>query len=507
MKRKLLKAILIILSGAVLTLAFAPFRIDILAIVGLCIFFYLLSNTTSLKQAFCRSLLFGIGFFGTSISWVYVSIHLFTESIAAGTAAAVALVILLSFLHIVPFAICSYLLTKNSRNYIKLIVYPALWTLFEIVKANLLWGGFPWVSIGYSQTESPLIWFANIGGVYLVSYVVAFISCLIVFYMLPIIQDKKLKKPLIAIIIIGLLYLSGAIISIIQPDYHTSKEQKVTLVQGDFGQGFKWERDNFIKMKAYYKKIAEQHQNSLIILSENAVTSFRQYQVPYFNELTDINIENNNAMLVGSLNLQKVSDNTSHIYNSSIIVGNGHGVYNKHHLVPFGEYFPIKFFGYVDSAGLSNFNQGRYIQPLMDAFGTPLANFMCYETAYPEQIRDQLQGAGYISIISDDSWFGDSIARYQQLQISEVRAIENSKFVLSTTSNGITAIIAPDGTITKQIPKDIRANLEGNIYINHFKSIWGSLGMSIIYILILFSIFLTIVLKISTETKKYITLN
>lgn len=503
MKNKLLKIPLILLSGAILTLAFAPFRIDILAIIALCIFFYLLSNATTLKQVFSTSLLFGIGFFGTSISWVYVSIHLFTDSVAAGIAAAIALVILLSFLHIVPFAMCSYLLTQGSKNYIKLIIYPALWTLFEIVKANLLWGGFPWVSIGYSQTESPLIWLANIGGVYLVTYVVAFISCLIVFYMLPLIKERqKNLKPLFAIVVVGLIYLFGVLISHLQPNYHTDKLQNVTLVQGDFIQGFKWDRDNFFKMEDYYKKLAEKQHDSLIILAENSIPAFRQYQSAYFKELTKINNKNNNAMLVGSLNLEKINDRTSHIYNSSIIVGKGYGVYNKHHLVPFGEYFPIKFFGYVDSAGLSNFNTGKYIQPLMNAFNTPLANFMCYETAYPEQIRDQLQGAGFISIISDDSWFGDSIARYQQLQISEVRAIENAKFVLSTTSNGITAIIAPDGSINDQIPKDIRANLNGKIYINHFKTLWTILGMSLIYLIIIGSVAIAVLTKIITESKK-----
>ncbi|MDE4984425.1 apolipoprotein N-acyltransferase, partial [Francisella tularensis subsp. holarctica] len=72
--------------------------------------------------------------------------------------------------------------TRKANNFAKLLINPALWTLFEIVKANLLWGGFPGVSLGYSQTESPLIWYANVGGVYLVRYIIAFMACLITFY-------------------------------------------------------------------------------------------------------------------------------------------------------------------------------------------------------------------------------------------------------------------------------------------------------------------------------------
>ncbi|QIV94628.1 apolipoprotein N-acyltransferase [Allofrancisella frigidaquae] len=492
MKKTILNLILATLSGSLLTLAFAPFRIDIIAIVALCIFFYLLNKCSKLKSSFLISAFFGIGFFGTSISWVYISIHLFTDSVVAGIVAAIALVILLSFLHTIPFGIGSYLLTKKSNNFIKLLIYPALWTLFEVVKANLLWGGFPWVSLGYSQTESPLIWYANVGGVYFVTYIIALISALIVLYLFN--KAKNIRKTSLIITTITLIYIGGYVISKNQPSTQTNEVQKVVLVQGDFIQGFKWNQDNFIKMQAYYKSMASKYQNSLIILAENALPDYRQYQHLYFEELTKIANQNNNAILVGSLSI----DN-SKIYNSSTILGKGKGIYNKHHLVPFGEYFPIKFFGYIDSVGLSNFNAGTRIQPIMQAFDYPLANFICYEIGYPEQVRDQLQGARLISVISDDSWFGDSIARDQQLQISQVRAIETSKYVLATTSNGITAIIDPSGIIVKELPKDTQATLESEIYLNDFETIWLKIGMSLIFLVIGISIIFVTIFKIIKE--------
>ncbi len=491
MKNNIFKAIVTVLSGALLTLAFAPFRIDILAIVSLIIFFYILDKSKKIRGAFFTSVLFGLGFFGTSISWVYISIHLFTQSVVAGLAAAIALVILLSFLHIIPFGTFSYILTRKANNFTKILIYPALWTLFEIVKANLLWGGFPWVSLGYSQTESPLIWFANIGGVYFVSYIVIFITCLIAFY---ICNKSSIKKIISCVVIICVLYICGLIIKHNQHSIETNQAQKVDLVQGDFIQGFKWDQDNFVKMEKYYENVAKEHKNALIIFSENAIPSYRQYLGPYFNSLAKIANKNNSALLIGSLSIEQ-SGNSSKIYNSSIIIGKGHGVYNKHHLVPFGEYFPIKFFGYVDSAGLSNFNAGHEVQPIMNAFGYPLANFICYEVGYPEQVRDQLQGAKIISVISDDSWFGDSIARDQQLQISQVRAIENAKFVLTTTSNGITSIINTRGKIEKELPKDTRGILEKTVYLNSYTTIWIEIGMNLIFSLIIFSLVIGIILK------------
>ncbi|MDE4986617.1 apolipoprotein N-acyltransferase, partial [Francisella tularensis subsp. holarctica] len=76
--------------------------------------------------------------------------------------------------HIIPCGTFSYIRTRQAHTCAKLLLDPALWTLFEIVKANLHWGGFPWVSLVYSQTESPMIWYANVVGVYLVSYIIAF---------------------------------------------------------------------------------------------------------------------------------------------------------------------------------------------------------------------------------------------------------------------------------------------------------------------------------------------
>lgn len=321
------------------------------------------------------------------------------------------------------------------------------------------------------------------------------IASLIVFF---ICDNTSTKKTISVVAIIVTLYLGGYLIKHNQPEIQTNQPQKVVLIQGDFVQGFKWDRDNFAKMQKYYQQAASKYKDSLIILSENAIPNYRQFMSEYFRNLTKSANKNNNAMLIGSLSADQSAAGTK-IYNSSIIIGKGEGVYNKHHLVPFGEYFPIKFFGYVDSVGLSSFNAGDNIQPIMTAFGSPIANFICYEVAYPEQVRDQLQGARLISIISDDSWFGDSIAREQQLQISQVRAIENSKYVLTTTSNGITAVINSDGIIVKELPKDTRASLEQTVYLNDYHSIWMKIGMALIFGLIILSLVIGIILKELTK--------
>lgn len=493
MKKIIFKYLPLFISGAILTLAFAPFRLDFVAFISLAVLFYILNNSKSFKETFAISTTFGIGFFSTSISWVYISINLFTQSMAAGLIAAIALVILLSFLQLIPFGIFTYWLTNKSSKCVKLMSYPALWTLFEYVRGNLLWGGFPWASLGYSQTETSLIWYSNIGGVYLTTYITAMIATIVALC----ISSKNIKQSITSIFVIFFIFLGGHAINLNRPDITSEQQQNVALVQGDFIQGFKWDANNFLAMKAYYKKIAEKNKDTLIILAENALPTYRQNISNYLKQLNDITIKNHSAVIIGSLNIDKYN----RIYNSSIVVGDGSGTYNKHHLVPFGEYFPISFFGYVDSVGLSIMSQGNAIQPVMTAFGKPFANFICYDVGYPDQVRNQLQGSEFISVISDDSWFGDSIARDQQLQISQVRAIENYRYLLATTSNGITAVIKPDGSIESELAKDTRGVLKAKIYYLTDETIWFKIGMSLIWILISIGVIVPLALNILKKIK------
>ena len=492
--KKIFPYILALLSGVILTLAFAPFRIDIIAIISLCIFFVLVDRAnTKLKKALI-GFIFGLGFYTTGLAWVSVSIELFTDSFAVGASAALLLVIIASLITSTAFALITNYLVRKEQLRLKIFVFPAIWTFVEILKANAIFGGFPWVSIGYSQTENHLIWYASIGGVYFVTYIVAFISSLIAFLIIPNIKDiKKVSASLLVIFVIFVIYVLGFTISNHQWYKITSDKQKVVMVQGDFVQGFKWDYDNFNKIKEYYKNIASKYKNSIILLSENSIPYYKEYSLDYFKEINDIAKNNNSSVLLGSMSI----DNDGKYYNAATVVGDGYGTYRKHHLVPFGEYFPlISSFSYPDKFGLSSFSSGDAIQPLMSMHGSNVANFICYEIGYPEQVRDQLQKAGFITVISDDSWFGDSIARYQHLQITQVRAIENAKYVLHDTNNGITVIINPEGQIVEMLPKNTQAILESDVYSTQSYTIWSKIGMLLIWFIIISSITTAVIIRL-----------
>ena len=488
--------LLIVFFGAILTLSFAPYRIDIIAIISMSVFFYFIDNASTKFRKFAISFLFGFAFYSSSVYWIYIPVSLFTGYLSAGILLALLLITVATFVTTVPFTLLIHFLTrKNDNNIAKIIIYPALWVLFEIFKAKVIFGGFPWVSLGYSQTESPLIQYANVGSVYFVSYIIALIAIILALY----ISSKNKKKIAYSLITIFIIYSLGYLISLHNFYKIEGKAQKVTLVQGDFVSGFKWNYNNFQKMQTYYKNIASKTKNSMIFYSENSLPTYKSFMPFYLKNLKEIALKNNDSIMVGSLDSNK---NRSKYYNASYIVGNGSGTYLKHHLVPFGEYFPIiSSLEYSKKAGLTGFSKGKEIQPLMNMFNNKVANFICYEIAYPEQVRLQLQNASFISVISDDSWFGNSNASYQQLQMAQVRAIENSKYVVATSSSGITAIINPKGKIIKSLPKNKQATLTGYVYKTKSNTIWQIIGMYLIYGIIIISLLTVIIIFFKIDIK------
>ena len=259
--------LLILFFGTILTLSFAPYRIDIIAIISMSIFFYFINNTSTKFHKFTISFLFGFAFYSSSIYWVYIPVSLFTGYLSAGILLALLLITVATFVTTVPFALLIHFLTgKNANNITKIIIYPALWVLFEIFKAKVIFGGFPWVSLGYSQTESTLIQYANIGSVYFVSYIITLIAIILVLY----IPSKNKRKIAYSLITVFIIYGLGYLISLHNFYKIEGKPQKVTLVQGDFASGFKWNYNNFQKMQTYYKNIASKTKNSMIFYSENS---------------------------------------------------------------------------------------------------------------------------------------------------------------------------------------------------------------------------------------------
>lgn len=441
---------LALIAGMLLTVAFAPFHIFPLAILCPAILVGAWLQASP-KQAFWRGYLFGLGHFTTGIYWVYISIHTFGQ--ASFLLSSIITISLIAILALFP-AYTGYLLKRffplnNSKNLI--LAFPALWTLLEWAR-SLIATGFPWLLLGYSQTTSPLKGYAPILSVYGVSLAVLISSGILVNLAL---QYKTHRKNMIySLVGLIVIWLTGAVLCFIPWTQPTGKPIQISLVQGSIPQELKWSEEALQPSLDRYEQLTQPHWDSQIIIWPEAAIPLALQDAGEFLLKIDQAAKQHKTTVITGIPF-KVPQ-TDNYLNAIITLGEGSGFYAKRHLVPFGEYTPFKN---VLQRLLTSLNipmsdfipwtqQGR----AFSAGGTTLSANICYEVAYPELVLNKNETVGMLFTVSNDAWFGQSIAQAQHLQTAQLRALEMRRPMLFAGNNGITAIIQPDGNIQSTIP-------------------------------------------------------
>jgi apolipoprotein N-acyltransferase len=163
----------------------------------------------------------------------------------------------------------------------------------------------------------------------------------------------------------------------------------------------------------------------------------------------------------------KENTNSGTYFNSILLIDNKHRFYNKHHLVPFGEYLPLRKILYhplrIFNIPISNFSSGKYDEKNLQTSKGNFGMSICYEDAYGNEVRRSMPDANILINVSNDAWFGNSMAPHQHLQIARMRAIENGRYFLSATNNGISAIIDNRGKIISRSPQFEKHVLNSNV--------------------------------------------
>jgi len=459
-----------LIAGLMLPFAFAPFNVFPLAIISPALLLWLWLYVQP-KRALLRGLLYGIGAFGIGVSWVYVSIHTYGQAsvILAGVITALFVLILACF----PAA-QGYLLRRFfARNYTSklLLAFPLSWVMFEWLRSWLL-SGFPWLLLGYSQVNTVLHGYAPIGSVYLISFMVAVTAAAIVAFF----ELTKFKQRLLTVLIIIAVWGCGFLLSTVHWGNASGRPITVSVVQGDIPQHLKWKESDVANvLYTYWELTTPYWKSNLIVWPEAAITITQKQAKKFLNDITQKTIPNNSALITGIPIEQGMN-----IYNGMIVLGNGHGTYLKRHLVPFGEYMPWRgiLAPLLSSVKIpmSDLSSGPNKQPNMIANHLKIAAFICYEIAFPREVRKALNKANLIVNVSDDSWFGKSIAASQQLQMAQMRAQETARYVISSTNSGITAIINPRGQVTARLPMFTRAVLTSTVQPMTGRTLWVFLG-------------------------------
>ncbi len=441
------------LAGASLPLAFAPFNLFLLAYFApLVLFYYWL--TASPKQAALMGFLFGLGMFGVGVSWVYVAIHV--HGYASVPLAVLMTAAFVAFLALYP-ALQGYVSVRlqqrldSSRISSLLVIYPALWLLFEWVRGWFL-TGFPWLNLGYSQLNTPLAGIAPVLGIYGVSWATALTAAL----MLVLLLANQHRTRFVAAGAVALLFVGATGLSAVEWTDKYGTPVKVSLLQGNAPQITKWDPDQIQSRLDLYADLTRQHWDSdLIFWPENAMTTFYHTLVDdYFMPLVAEAKQHGTDLVVGVpvLNLQ-----TDQYYSSFVVLGDNPEMYHKRHLVPFGEFVPLESLlrGLINFFDLpmSSFSRGSNDQLPLQAAGQRLAPTVCYEDAFGEEVIDFLPAATLLINGSNNAWYGDSFAPHQHLQISRMRAVETGRPLLRATTNGISAIINHKGYVVKRSPQ------------------------------------------------------
>jgi apolipoprotein N-acyltransferase len=451
--------ILALAAGLLGPLAFSPCDFYLLAVIVPALLF-VTCRDLSVRRAFLRGWLFGLGWFGAGISWVYIAIHDFGYTSVPLALSLTALFV--AFLSFFP-ALLTGLVTfwfpyESKRKY--LLAWPAAWVFIEWFRGWIL-TGFPWLNLGYSQIESPLYGLAPILGVYGVSLAVAFSAGLIL-----VAWYWPGRTRFVTLSGLGILWGGAFLLSYVPWTTPVGKPLQASLIQGNIPQTIKWQPEQVKSILEQYRQLTADHWDSdFIVWPEGALTVF--YHQVANNYLTFLATEarvHKTDLLIG---LPVFHQETGKYYNSMLSLGSQQAFYYKRHLVPFGEYVPfekhlrglIHFF----DLPMSSFSPGPKEQPLLQVAGYPVATSICYEDAFGEEIIAALPEARLLVNATNNAWYGDSLAPHQHLQISRMRALETGRDLVRATTNGISAIIDAKGALRAITPQFKTTTLTGNV--------------------------------------------
>jgi len=445
--------------GAFGVLGFAPYYFYPASILSLIGVIYFISLSDSAKSAAINGFTYGLGLFGVGIYWIYISLH--TYGGMPGIMAAFSTFVLAAFLALFPAMVGALSKKMGQQPNSIIIAIPVFWALADWVR-SWIFTGFPWLTIGYSQVPaSPLAGYMPITGVYGVTFITVLIASVIGVWL-----ANKSKAPAWQRGAIGTLLLlisTGYGLKQIEWTTPIGKPLSVSLLQGNIEQNLKWAPELAEHTMQQYLTMTEQSSAKLIVLPETALPVIAS-EVPHElkTRLLAHAHKNQGDILVGMIERED-----GEYFNSVLSYGSKQTLtYRKSHLVPFGEFIPLKVaFGWVYrdwlNMPLSDLSRGAKYQQPMPVAGEKVAVNICYEDVFGEEIIRQLPMASLLVNVSNDAWYGESYAADQHLQFSQARALETGRMMLRATNTGATAIIDQKGYLSAHAPHFVQTSLDG----------------------------------------------
>lgn len=445
-------------AGVALAAAFAPAGIAPLAVLCPAILFLLWEDAAPRRAAW-RGFLFTGGTFLAGTYWLYNSIHLVGQAPLW-----IALFLMLGLVAIMGsytaafgYAVARWGARSGALRW--LVLLPGGWVVVEWFRGWFL-SGFPWLALGYSQLETPLRGYAPLSGVYGTSLATALLAGAV----LALVLGRRAER-LAAIGAALAVLVTGALLTQVSWTAPRGTSISVALVQGAVPQSMKWVPGQRERTLELYADLTAPHLGAdIVVWPEAALPALERDLRPFLDSLHAAARERGSDVILGQL---RRDPDTGAYYNAMLALGATEQWYDKRRLVPFGEFFPVpaqvREWLRLMNLPYSDFAPGSDDQPPLTAAGETLAPTICYEDAYASEQLHIVRRSSLLVNVTNDAWFGDSTAPHQHLDISRMRSLETGRPMLRATNDGVTALIAHDGTLLGTLPQFQPGVLAGTV--------------------------------------------
>ncbi|HEY6009994.1 MAG TPA: apolipoprotein N-acyltransferase [Nitrospirota bacterium] len=444
------------LSGILLALSFPSFNFSLLAWIAL-IPLLLALKEQPVRTGFLLGGITGLVYFAGTVHWVTNSVH-FYGGVPLVPASLITL-LLCAYLALYPAAFgAAAVHLRQSHPKLFWIGAPALWTALELAR-TYVFSGFPWSLLGYSQYHAlPVIQIADVTGVYGVSFLIVLVNAAVTEFII----DRKKYIGVIIVLIMMAMVLGYGFIRLRTPE--GGGRITISVVQGNIEQDKKWDPAYQAQTREVYQRLTREalkEHPDVVIWPETATPFYfgatKGLDVPLTADLRNFVRSVNTPLLTGSPSYEQKPDHSYVLRNSAYLLdrmGETAATYHKIHLVPFGEYVPLKsvlFFVDKMVQAIGDF-QGGDTLTVMTVPGlhgeTTLSTVICYEIIFPDLVRRFVDhGASVMTTVTNDAWFGRTAAPYQHFSMAVFRAVENRVPVARAANTGISGFIDAKGHI------------------------------------------------------------
>jgi apolipoprotein N-acyltransferase len=454
---------LAVLGGALQALSLAPLPLGGLQVVALALLVAVLPGA-SVRRGAALGLAFGFAWMLGTFFWLFVSMHRYGHLPAA--LAGVAVAALAAAMALYPAAgAAAFAAWAPASRWRAVVLWALLWLAGELARAQWL-TGFPWGAAGYAQVDSLLAVLAPWLGVYGMGAAAAALAAWSALQALEARGARRLWALAPALALTLLPAWRG-------PDFTMPTTRlSVTLLQGNVPQDEKFDYTRLPATLAWHARALTAARSELVVAPETAIPLLPE-QLPqgFWDRLTAHFAAGRSHALVGMPLGDLGAGYTNSVVGLAPAVGNRPGEYryDKHHLVPFGEFIPPGFRWFVDAMRipLGDFSRGPRAAPSFPVNGEWVAPNICYEDLFGEELAARWNGEHpaptLLANVSNIGWFGETVAVDQHLHISRLRSLELQRPMLRATNTGATAVIDHRGQVTHRLAPYQRGVLEGDV--------------------------------------------